>query len=164
MKIFLGADHGGFALKEKAKQWLMEWGFDYQDCGAVTLNPEDDYPQLAFKVARRVAAITSSRVNTSANKTDLPAVGILFCRSSGGMIIAANKIRGIRAVGVNSLREVVHAREHNDANVISLAGDRLDEATAKTLLETFLKTNFTHQPRHVRRIKQIEEYETNQGR
>ena len=84
MKVYIGADHGGFNLKEKVKHKLVEWGFDVEDMGAKTLDPDDDYPEFAYAVAKKVSE------NLSASR------GILLCRSGVGMDIVANKVKGIR--------------------------------------------------------------------
>jgi ribose 5-phosphate isomerase B len=84
MKIYLGADHRGFELKEKLKSFLRDLGFDYQDLGASIYNKEDDYPDFAKLVGEKVVADLGSR-------------GILICGSGIGIAIAANKIKGVRA-------------------------------------------------------------------
>ena len=114
MKIFLGADHGGFQFKEVLKNWLQDCGHEVIDCGADELDPTDDYPIIAEIVSRAVVA---------AEQENQSPVGILICRSGGGMVIAANKIAGIRAVEVFNENSARHAKEHNNANVISLAAD-----------------------------------------
>ena len=118
----------------------------YSVLGAATLEPDDDYPQYAFAVGREVASDSSRR-------------GILFCRSGAGMAIAANKVVGIRAVAAHSVDEVKHAREHDDANVLTIAADWLRAASVEELLRAFLTTEGAVAPRHVRRIQQISEYE-----
>ncbi|MCX8008572.1 MAG: RpiB/LacA/LacB family sugar-phosphate isomerase [Patescibacteria group bacterium] len=143
--IYLGADHGGFELKERIKEWLSTWGEQYEDCGAVTFDPNDDYPKYAFAVAEKVSWENRK--------------GILVCRSSGGVVIAANKVQGIRAVACWDELSARHAREHNDANIIALAGDWINEDTAKKIVHVFLSTPFSNEDRHVRRINQITEYE-----
>ncbi len=143
--IYLGADHGGFSLKEQIKKWLDEWGERYEDCGAHTLDPNDDYPQYAFIVGERVSIYKAK--------------GIIVCRSSGGVVIAANKVKGARAVACWDERSARHAREHNDANILALPGDWIDETMAKSIIHIFLSTPFSNEERHTRRIQQIMEYE-----
>lgn len=140
--VYLGADHGGYQLKEKIKIWLQRQNIQFEDCGATTLDPDDDYPDFAVAVARKVAQDPESK-------------GILLCRSGAGMVIAANKVSSIRAVEVFDERSARHAREHNDANVASLSADWLDESTVFATLSTFLSTPFPNEERHVRRIKKI---------
>lgn len=142
MTIFLGADHGGYKLKETIKNWLIKQNYSMVDVGASALDPKDDYPLYATKVARQVAA-------------DKQAVGILFCRSGAGMAIAANKIKGIRAVEVFDATSAKHAKEHNNANIISISADWIKTDQVKSIIEAFLTTKFMQEDRHVRRIKQI---------
>ncbi len=145
-KVFLGADHGGFELKEKIKSWLEEWELPYEDKGALTVDPEDDYPDFAFAVAESVA---EDHIN---NK------GVLACRSAAGMVIAANKVTNVRAITASKEIAAQHSREHNDANVISLSGDWLSDEEAKAILKTFLFTDFSHEDRHQRRLDKISNY------
>ncbi|MCX5973641.1 MAG: RpiB/LacA/LacB family sugar-phosphate isomerase, partial [Coprothermobacterota bacterium] len=91
LMYYLGADHGGYHLKEQIKNWLRESGIAFEDEGNDRLEPEDDYPFFALAVAKALA-IALTRGET--------AFGILVCRSAAGMVIVANKIAGIRAVGV----------------------------------------------------------------
>lgn len=142
MTIYLGADHGGFPLKEKVKTWLTQWRYAFEDKGAVSLNPDDDYPDFAFAVADAVAKNEQDR-------------GILICRSSGGMVIAANKVCGVRAVAVFDEKGAKMAREHNNANILGLSGDWLDEEKAKAIVKTFITTQFSQDARHQRRLDKI---------
>ncbi len=162
-EIFLGADHGGFELKEQIKAWLQtEFAqkdtLKVTDLGAHTFDAQDDYPEFAFAVAESVAQ-TSKESSQPAFSVHQPAYGILFCRSGGGMSIAANKVQGIRAVPVYTIKEAQHAREHNDATIISVSGDwnSLDEI--KAIVTTFLSTPFSQEERHIRRLKTILAYE-----
>lgn len=146
MTIYLGADHGGFFLKEKVKQMLNQQQLKVVDLGAEKLVEDDDYPQYAWRVASKVADNPHDR-------------GILFCRSGAGMVIMANKKKGIRAVDIGTVEEAKLAREKNDANVISLAGDYLDESQIKGIIKVFLETSFDEGSRHQRRVLQIKEIE-----
>lgn len=145
--IYLGADHGGYQLKEKVKFWLKEWKLKFEDLGAKKLDSEDDYPQFAFAVAEKVG-------------NDKESQGILICRSSGGMIIAANKVRGVRAVAAFNPTQAKHAREHNHANIIGISGDWSKDTEVKTTIKTFLDTKFSKEERHRRRVSQIRDYES----
>lgn len=147
MTIYLGADHGGFELKEQIKVWLLENGYQVEDCGNAVLDPNDDYPEFAFTVAQKVT------------QSEAESVGILFCRSGGGMSIAANKVEGIRAVDVFDLTSAIHAKTNNNANVISLGADWMDPGESKLIIENFLKSKYMGEERHARRLKQIEAYE-----
>ena len=149
MKVFLGADHRGFELKEKLKEWLKDKGHAVEDMGAYKLDPEDDYPDFAFAVAGKVAE------NPSEHR------GILICGSGAGMDIAANKIRGIRATVVWNTESASQARSHDDVNIIALAADWTSPEVAGEVVRAFLDTPFSGEERHMRRIKKIlkEEYD-----
>ncbi len=144
MTIYLGADHGGFPLKEFLKNELMKQGYIVEDCGAFTLDPTDDYPVYAQEVARKVLA-------------DPGSFGILLCRSGAGMEIAANRFKGIRAVECHNVNEAIHARQHNDANIVVLGADEIDGEKAERVVKTFLETAFNQEERHIRRIEEIEQ-------
>ena len=148
--IYFGTDHGGFELKEKIKVWLGELGYTIEDLGANSLVPIDDYPEYAFAVANKVS------LDILAGKDS---VGILLCRSGGGMVIAANKVKGIRAVSIWDTRSANHAKEHNDANVISISTDWTTKDQAKKMISVFLETSFSGAERHVRRINKITGFE-----
>ena|SRR6185295_18633898 len=149
MKIFIGADHGGFKMKEEMKQWLIEEGHQVEDCGNIVFDPNDDYPQYAVAVCEKVVA--------SQEKT----YGILFCRSGGGMTIAANKIDGIRAVDAFDMTSAVHARTNNNANVMSIGADWMDPREARLVIKYFIETEFLGEERHKRRIEEIATEEQN---
>ncbi len=144
-KIFLGADHAGFELKEKIKHWLEKHRIHFDDLGDSVLNPSDDYPDYAEKVARAVVAKNS--------------LGILICGSAQGVCIAANKIKGVRAVVPFSLKEARLTREHEDANIICLSGWFMSYHYATKLLEIFLTTPFSGEARHLRRLNKIKRLE-----
>ncbi|HPS40453.1 MAG TPA: RpiB/LacA/LacB family sugar-phosphate isomerase [Candidatus Woesebacteria bacterium] len=151
MKIYLGADHGGFALKEEFKKNLTQAHpeLSFEDCGALVYAENDDYPLIAFNVAQKVAA----------QKEPEQSLGILFCRSGSGMVIAANKVKGIRAVELYSEAIASHAKSHNQANVIAMAGDYLSSEKIMRLFEIFLSTPVDQAQRHRRRLAEISNYE-----
>lgn len=144
--IYIGADHGGFELKEKLKAWLLENGFETEDLGAYTLNPSDDYPDFIIPVAEKVA-------------NDHGGTGIILGRSGNGEAIAANKVDGVRAAICLDAEMARKARSDNDANVLSLGADFVDFDTAKRIVKTFLETPFSNGERHIRRLEEIEEVE-----
>lgn len=146
MKIFIGADHGGFQIKEEIKQWLIDQHHEVVDCGNTVLDSNDDYPDFAFAVAEHVSKEPGT-------------VGVLFCRSGGGMVIAANKVRGIRAVDVFDMTSAIHAKTHNNANVISIGGDWTAPGEAKLIIQNFLNTPFQNEERHMRRLNKIAQAE-----
>lgn len=144
--IYLGADHGGFELKNKIKTWLEKWGYEFEDLGNIKFEPEDDYPKYAIEAAKRVVEDEKNR-------------GILICRSAVGMVIAANKIKGIRAAAVYDEKMARLCREHNNANIIGLSGDRLSDFQAKKIIEIWLETEFSKEERHRRRVEEIKQFE-----
>lgn len=146
MKIYLGTDHAGFELKEKIKAFLQKEGHEVEDCGAYEFDKNDDYPDFCAKAAEGVAHNPGS-------------FGIVFGKSGAGECIVANKIKGIRAVLCFEEENIVLAREHNDANVLSLAGGFTSDEKAKELVKTFLETPFSNEKRHVRRIEKIKQIE-----
>lgn len=146
--LFIGTDHGGFAIKQTLKPWLAELAGQIDDLGAKTLDPDDDYPQFGRAVAEQV--------NSAAEPVEAdPTVwGLLLCRSGAGMAIAANRFPSVRAVVCRSVEDARHAREHNNANVVVLEGDYVTDAEAKAIVQTFLGTKFGG-GRHARRLRQI---------
>ena len=146
--IYLGSDHGGFKLKQQIKKWLSEWGYGYQDLGNSEFDEVDDYPQYALQVATKVAE------NEPENK------GVLVCRSAVGMVIAANKIKGARAALCFDEITAKVAREHNDANILCLAGRDMSSGQAKKVAKTWLETEFSSEARHKRRVDKVKKLET----
>lgn len=146
MKIYIASDHGGFKYKEELKKFLESKGYEVEDMGNTKLDPSDDYPDFVLPLAEAVARKEGSS-------------GIVLGRSGNGEQIAANKVQGIRAA--LCLTEVMarKAREHNDANVLSLGADYIDLVTAKKIVDTFLETPFSNQGRHKRRVEKISSYE-----
>ena len=149
MKIYLGADHAGFELKEKIKSFLSEKGFEIEDCGAFEFNKNDDYPNLISKAA----------IKTSRNPYSF---GIVFGKSGTGECIVANKHKGIRAFLAINEKNVKLAREHNDANIISFGSEFVTLEEVKKLTKLFLETPFSKDKRHIRRINEIKEIENSQ--
>jgi ribose 5-phosphate isomerase B len=144
MKIAIGADHAGFALKEQLRRRLAGEGHEVVDFGADT-GESCDYPDFAQPVAREVALGRADR-------------GILVCSTGIGMAIAANKVDGVRAAPAQSEDEVRLTREHNDANVLTLGARYLDEPHAAGLVDLFLNTGFLG-GRHARRVAKIAQLE-----
>ena len=140
MRIAVGADHAGFALKERVREYLESKGFEVEDLGPATLQPVD-YPDYAEKVAASVAA----------KKADF---GVLMCGTGLGVAIAANKVPGIRAATCNDTLSAYFARAHNDANVLTMGGRLTDEATARKIVDIWLSTEFEG-GRHARRVEKI---------
>jgi len=143
MKIAIGSDHAGFKLKEEIKKYLDKEKIAYKDYGTAS-EESVDYPDFAFAVAKDVAAGKFDR-------------GILICGSGVGMTIAANKVRGVRAVNAYDEYTAKQSREHGDCNVLCLAGRKLKIQPALKIVEVWLKTSFSNEERHLRRIRKIEE-------
>jgi len=139
--IVLGADHAGFTLKEKVRRELLRRGCDVHDA-TPRFKAGDDYPLAGRKVAKLVAKDKKSR-------------GIIVCGSGVGVAIAANRIKGIRAMDGHAPAEVKLAREHNDVNVLTLSGWKMSAIAAMKLVDAFLKTPFSNAARHRRRVKQL---------
>ncbi len=140
-RVYLGADHAGFELKENIKSYLSS-KVQVQDIGAHKYNKHDDYPKYAEKVAKLVSKDKGSK-------------GILVCGSAQGMCITANKIKNVRAVTPNTQSEAKLTRQHNNANVLCLSGWNLSTKEAFKIVDTWLKTDFSKEPRHNRRLKEI---------
>ncbi|HXF43777.1 MAG TPA: ribose 5-phosphate isomerase B [Pyrinomonadaceae bacterium] len=147
MKVALGADHAGFDEKERIKKTLEELGIEYQDFGTDSAESVD-YPDYAGRVAEAVA-------NGNFDK------GILVCGSGTGMAIAANKVPGIRAAVAWNPEIARLARQHNDANVLSIAGRFTDPETSDKIVRAFLESTFEG-GRHLRRVEKISELEEHQ--
>lgn len=145
MKIALGADHAGFELKQDLHRHLRERGIDVQNLGTDS-SDSCDYPDFARKVA---AAISEGEAE----------FGVLVCGTGIGMAIAANKVPGIRAANCHLPVEAQLAREHNNANILTLGARTLDPATAVQVLDAFLQSRFSGGERHERRIEKIHEFE-----
>ena len=140
-RVAIGADHGGFELKAKLIALLRAKGVEVADLG--THSPEPcDYPQVGYKVASAVAQRRFDR-------------GILLCKSGIGIAIAANKVPGVRAAVCADTFDAQRSRAHNDANVLVLGAEKLSDANAKRVLETWLATPFESGGRHERRVRQI---------
>ncbi len=145
MKVIIASDHAGFILKEKLKKYLSRKKIEYEDFG--TDSPESvDYPDYALKVAKKVAGNKNLR-------------GILVCGSGTGMTIAANKVRGIRAVAAYDAYSAKMSRLDNDSNILGLRGRFFPFERVKKIVNVWLTTPFSGKPRHKRRIGKIAEYE-----
>lgn len=149
MKIYLGTDHAGFELKEEIKEFLEENSYEVEDCGATSLDPNDDYPDFIATAVNEVAK------NPGYDR------GIIFGGSGQGEAIVANKCKGIRAAVYNTenLELVKLARLHNDANVLSIGARFVSTEHAKEAVKLFLDTVYTAEERHERRIKKITDLE-----
>lgn len=145
MVIYLGADHRGFNLKNKIKNWLRERGYEVIDVGAERFEAEDDYTYYTQKLSNALLKnVDNSR-------------GILFCGSGVGVCIAANRFKKIRAGLGLSPDQVFSARRDDDINILCVASDFLDEESTKKMIEVFLITPFDKKESHLRRINKLDE-------
>jgi ribose 5-phosphate isomerase B len=147
MKIHIGSDHAGLEFKAVIIAHLKKSGHDVTDHGPYEFDSQDDYPVFCIPTALATAADPSS-------------FGIVLGGSGNGEQIAANKVKGVRAALVWSIETAKLARQHNNANVISIGQRMHDQAFCLELVDTFLATPFSADERHVRRITQIANYES----
>lgn len=149
MKLFLGADHGGFFLKEKVEAYLSKHDLAWEDVGDKELDPKDDFPEFAQMAALKVLG--------EDEKTDPRA--ILVCTGGQGMAMAANRFRGIRAAVVWDSFEAHECRNDNDSNVLCLPARVVenDEALWKGIIDTWLATPFAGAARYKRRNDQLDQ-------
>lgn len=142
MKIVIGSDHRGFPLKENLKKHFDEIKMEYKDAGTDSTESVD-YPDFAKRVGECI-------------ENEGYDFGILICGSGIGVSIAANKVKGLRAVNANNNNLAEMARKHNDANVICFGSDFIDIEKAKRFFEIFINTDFEGGERHIRRIQKLE--------
>lgn len=149
MKLLIGADHRGFKLKEKIKEQKEKVAHGSEmrmiDVGADKLDPDDNYPKFAAAVAKEVTQ------NPDINR------GIVICGTGVGVDIVANRFPRIRCALAISSQQIQAARQEDDVNILALAADSVSEEEALAMIEVFLKTEFSGEQRHRRRIAQIED-------
>lgn len=147
MKVYIGADHAGFPLKETLRESMRAAGHEVIDLG--TFSEESvDYPDLAREVGEKVRENADTR-------------GVLVCGTGIGVAIAANKLKGIRAANVHDVNEATLSRQHNNANIVTVGARTTDPKLAEEIVKIFLSTAFEggrHQAR-VDKITAIEEHE-----
>lgn len=146
MRVHLGTDHAGFELKNQLAEWLRAAGYEPVDHGAFVYDAQDDYP--SFCVAAAQAAVEEPG-----------SLAIVIGGSGNGEQIAANKVRGARAALAWNVETARLAREHNDAQVVSIGGRMHSTKEVIAILEAFLTTPFSGAERHKRRIEQVAQYE-----
>lgn len=144
MTIFIGADHRGFDLKKTLKTHLIKKEYTVIDLGSHELVPDDDYPDIAYAVAKKVSE------NPQENR------GILICGSGVGVSVVANRFMGVRAALVSSVDQSKVSRTDDDANILCLAGDFTSTVAAKRITDAWLATHFSHDERHHRRVKKTD--------
>lgn len=148
--IYLGADHRGYNLKETLVAYLKELNYEFNDLGALELNPDDDYPDFTLAVAQKVAE------SPEENR------GILICGSGVGVDIAANKIKGIRSALCFDEAQARASRNDDNTNVLSLSSDFTTEEKAKEIVKTWLQTPYAKLEKYERRINKIKNIEKEQ--
>lgn len=146
MRVYLGSDHAGFELKSHLLGWLVDNGHEPIDCGPPSYEPDDDYPPYVIAAAERAAA-------------DRGSLGIVIGGSGNGEQLAANKVKGVRAALVWNEDTAALARLHNDANVAGIGARQHTIGEATRLVEVFLATQYSGEPRHARRIAMVMAYE-----
>jgi ribose 5-phosphate isomerase B len=146
VRVYLGSDHAGFELKSALIEWLTSAGHEPVDCGPPVYHDGDDYPVYVMRAAQGVIDNPGS-------------LGIVVGGSGNGEQIASNKIRGIRAALAWSDETARLARQHNDANVLSLGAREYPVADAVGFAKVFVETPFSGEARHARRIQEIADYE-----
>ncbi len=147
MRIAIGADHAGLALKNEAVAWLAEAGHDVEDIGAHTLDPQDDYPDFALAVAEAIVAGRAER-------------GVLVCGSGVGASIAANKVSGVRAAMCHDTYSARQGVEHDDMNVLCVGARIVGPALARELVTSFVSARFSGEERHIRRLGKVRDIES----
>ena len=146
MRVYLGSDHAGFELKARLVEWLKQAGHDPVDCGPSSYQPDDDYPVYVMRAATSTVG-------------DPGSLGIVIGGSGNGEQIASNKVRGVRAALAWTAETARLARQHNNANVLSLGAREYPVEDAMGLARVFVETPFSDDPRHVRRLAMIAAYE-----
>jgi ribose 5-phosphate isomerase B len=146
MKVAIGSDHRGFLLKEQIKSAFTPQNIEFTDFGAKS-RESCDYPDFAFPVAEAVAQGRAEK-------------GILICGSGNGMLLAANKVKGVRAAAALSPEMARLSRLHNDANVLAIPADYVEPQLVSKIVKVWLETPFEG-GRHLRRLEKISEYESN---
>lgn len=137
--IYLGCDHGGWALKQQLRDYLQKQGYAVQDCGNVVEDSADNFTDFVLPVVKGVQADPANR-------------GILICGSGIGVSIAANHYVGIRAALVHNVEYATLARRHNDANILCLGGRFVTFAEAQPMVEAFLTTPLDANPKYKHRM------------
>jgi ribose 5-phosphate isomerase B len=142
MRVFVGADHAGYSLKEELVKWLQENNHDVESLGAHVEDPSDDYPDRALEIAEWVTSQPGSR-------------GIVICGSGVGASVVANKVGGIRAGTCHDTYSAHQGVEHDDMNILCLGARIIGFELAKEVVHSFLNAQFSGDERHQRRLDKI---------
>ena len=150
MRVAIGADHGGYALKDELKQFLQSLGHEMIDFGAHALDPADDFPDFTRPLAESVASGSADR-------------GIMICGSGVGASVAANKVRGIRASVCHDTYSAHQGVEHDDMNVLCLGARIVGIELARELTGAFLSAEYVPEERFQRRLDKVLDMESRFG-
>ena len=150
MRVYLGADHQGFFLKNKVRDYLTKAGYQITDYSNEELDPDDDFPKYAKLAAKRVV-----------DEKDDTDVAILVCGGGQGMCMAANRIKGVRAIVASSVEDATYGRNDNDANVLWLPARVLDRdyniPLWRDIVDAFMNTPFAGAERYIRRNRELDQ-------
>lgn len=150
MRVYLGADHQGFFLKNKVRDYLTKAGYQITDYSNEELDPDDDFPKYAKLAAKRVV-----------DERDDTDVAILVCGGGQGMCMAANRIKGVRAIVASSVEDATYGRNDNDANVLCLPARVLDREYNiplwRDIVDAFMNTPFAGAERYIRRNRELDQ-------
>jgi len=150
MRIHVGTDHAGFELKNALAQHLIAQGHDVIDHGALVYDAQDDYPAFCFAAAQAVVAEPGS-------------LGVVIGGSGNGEQLAANCVPGVRAILAWSVQTAHLGREHNNANVVAIGARMHTQDEAFAIVDEFVNTPFSEDPRHIRRIDEMTAYRSGQS-
>lgn len=145
--IYIGSDHRGYNLKDYLKSYLSSAKIPFKDLGNHKFDPEDDYPDFAFNVAGKVS------------ENPIENLGVMICGSGLGMVVVANKFKGVRAGLAINEWFAKHGRENDNLNVLVLSSDTTDFSMAERILKMFLSAQFIKEEKYIRRIDKIEKKE-----
>lgn len=143
MRVYIAADHAGYKLKEYLKKYFIKKNIHFVDLGAYSDKKQDDFPDFAVKVAKKISKDKKSK-------------GILICGTGTGMVMAANRIKGARAALAYDKYSAVMSRRDNDANILCLRGRETSFENQKKIVNYWLGTDFSNIARYKRRIKKLE--------
>lgn len=150
MRVYLGADHQGFFLKNKVRDYLTKAGYQITDYSNEEFDPDDDFPKYAKLAAKRVV-----------DEKDDTDVAILVCGGGQGMCMAANRIKGVRAIVASSVEDATYGRNDNDANVLCLPARVLDREYNiplwRDIVDAFMNTPFAGAERYIRRNRELDQ-------
>jgi RpiB/LacA/LacB family sugar-phosphate isomerase len=142
--LYIASDHGGFKLKEHLKKFLAKEKIAFKDLGPKKFVAGDDYPDYAKLVGQKVS------------KSPISDTGILICRSGQGVCVVANKFKNVRAALVWNTVEAKISRNDDMSNVLCLPSDYISPRVAEHIVDTWLQTPYSSDPRHIRRVKKIQ--------